>query len=369
MGIEAKLLDLVQEKFGKLSEAEIKLFTAVANGEEADYRSGNKELDDVEKADKWGDGRALKAEKIKWLCTNKSASEFITHSGVVAWGVCVEGELYLQFAEMGFLLAFFECSFDETIYLQYAQIRVLHLGGTHTGRIEADSLDVKGSVFLSNGFKAKSGVRLGSATIGGNLECDNGEFIKPRESIDPDGRALFADGINVKGDVFLRNGFKAEGEVRLPGANIGGTLDCKEGEFINPGGCALFADGINVKSTVLLRGGFKAKGEVRLPSATIGGNLDCSNGPKKETKGGEFINPEGRTLFADGLNVKGSVFLINGFKAEGKICLESAIINNNFVYTGVESPEKAILSLRSAKIGVLWDQKESWPKKGNLYLH
>ena len=31
--------------------------------------------------------------------------------------------------------------------------------------------------------------------------------------------------------------------------------------------------------------------------------------------------------------------------------------------------EEAELDLRSAKIGTLWDEKKSWPKKGNLYLH
>ena len=365
----SELVELAKKRFGELSEAEIKFFMAVEKEEVADYTSSNEEENNPGNADKWGNDRVLHTEKIKWLCTDPEAAKLVTHKGIQIIGARIEGELDLQFAMMNFPLAFFKCVFDETIYLQYAQIRVLHLGGTHTGRIEADNLDVKGSVFLNDGFKAKGGVRLGSATIGGNLECDNSEFIKPSESIDPDGRALFADGINVKGNVFLRNGFKAEGEVRFPGATIGGNLDCIKGEFINPDGDALSADGINVQGAVLLRDSFKAQGAVRLLGATIGGDLDCSRNPKEETKGGEFINPDGRAINADRINVKGSVSLRYGFKAEGKISLENAIINNSFVYTDVESPEKAILSLRSARIGTLWDEERSWPKKGNLYLH
>ena len=365
---KSELVELAKKHFDDLSEAEIKFFTAIEKEEIADYTSSNEEENNPENADQWGNDRVLHAKTIKWLCTDPKAAKLVTYKGIQIKGARIEGELNLQFAVMGFPLVFFECAFDETIYLQYAQIRVLYLGGTHTERIEADSLDVKGSVFLNDGFKAKGGVRLGSATIGGNLECDNGEFIKPSESIDPDGRALFADGIHVKGNVFLRNGFKAKGEVRLPGANIGGNLDCIKGEFINPGKDALSADGINVNGSIILRDDFKAQGAVRLLGATIGGDLDCSANPKKNTKGGEFINPTGRAINADRINVKGSVSLRYGFKAEGKISLENAIIGI-FVYTDVESSEKAILSLRSAKIGVLWDEKKSWPKKGNLYLH
>jgi hypothetical protein len=43
--------------------------------------------------------------------------------------------------------------------------------------------------------------------------------------------AFSADRANVKGDVFLSNGFSAEGTVRLPGARIEGDLDCTRGKF------------------------------------------------------------------------------------------------------------------------------------------
>ncbi len=365
MGTETELLKLAEEKFGKLNEAEVKFFTATAKSEEADYESSNGEENNPENADKWENDRVLHAEKIKWLCTDSEAVKFVTHKGIQIIGARIEGKLNLQFAVMYFPLAFFVCAFEKEINLQYAQIQALHLGGTHTGPIAADGLEVKGFVYLRDGFKAEGEVRLLGATIGGNLECDNSKFINPEE----DRRTLFADGLNVKGSVCLRNGFKAEGEVRLPGANIGENLDCIKGEFINPGKNALFADGINVKGNVILRDDFKAQGAVRLLGATIGGNLDCSRNPSIKTKAGEFINTVGRAINADGINVKRSVFLRNGFKAEGKISLETAVINGSFVYTGVESPEKAILSLRSTKIGVLWDEKKSWPKKGNLNLH
>jgi sRNA-binding regulator protein Hfq len=358
-----ELIDLAGEKFGDLTDAERKMFEAAASGEIADCCGPTKEDNDPANAVNWPKARTIRAKCIEWLCTDSEASSLVTHKGVQVEGARIEGELNLRFAVMNFPLVFLKCAFEKEINLQYAQIQALHLGGTHTGPINADGLEVKSFAYLRNGFKAEGEVRFLNATIGGNLECDNSEFNNPRES------ALLMDSLNVKGSVFLREGFKAKGKVRLLGANIGGNLDCIKGEFVNPSGHALWADGLNVKGSVILRDDFKAKGTVRLTGATIGGNLDCSSDPDKETKGGELINPDGRALSADGLNVKGSVFLRYGFRADGKISLENAIINNMFVYTGVESPEKAVLSLRSAKIGVLWDEKKSWPKKGNLYLH
>src|SRR5215467_8765939 len=40
----------------------------------------------------------------------------------------------------------------------------------------------------------------------------------------PAGIALSSDGLRVDGTMFCRHGFTAQGEVRLPGARIGGRL-------------------------------------------------------------------------------------------------------------------------------------------------
>lgn len=306
MGTESELLELAEVRFGKLTAVDKKLFTAVAKGEYADYQSGNDESDKPENADKWPARRVIKAEQIQWLCTDPKTKKLVTHKGIQIIGARIEGELDLGYVEISFPLFFFKCAFKKTIFLQHAQIRALNLGGTHTGPVKADGLIVKGGVFLRNGFKAEGEVRLTGATIDEDLSCTKGEFINP------DGNALFAERLNVKGSVYLRYEFKAEGAVRLLSTNIDGDLDCEKGEFINP------------------------------------------------TK---------NAFLAERLNVKGGVFLRKGFKAEGLVSLAGARINGHLVWTGVKSPEKAGLDLRSAKIGTLWDERKSWPDEGELYLN
>ena len=176
--------------------------------------------------------------------------------------------------------------------------------------LNADGITTKRVVNLRDGFSAEGEVRLLGANVGGDLSCAGGSFHNPK------GKALIADRVTVKGGVFLSSGFSAEGEVRLPGANVGGGLFCEGGRFHNLEGRALNADGIKTKGGVNLREGFFAEGEVRLPGANVGGNLSC--------KGGRFYNPKGRALIADGVTVKGGVFLSSGLSAEGKVRLFSA---------------------------------------------
>lgn len=196
----------------------------------------------------------------------------------------------------------------------------------------AQSVEIKGNVILSNGFQATSGVSLYGAIIGGTLDCQNGTF-NGREVIElfhidafdsytgvelfyggpchiPSGVALLAQSAEIKGSVFLCNGFQATGRVLLQGAKIGGDLDCGMGKFRNPDGIALIAQSVEIKGNVFLRSEFEAAGRVSLQGATIGGILDCHNGKYTTTT----------------------------------------------------------LDLRFAKIRTLADTKGSWPEKDNLFL-
>jgi len=262
--------------------------------------------------------------------------------------------LDLSFADVSFPLDLSGCAFIGELSLRQSRIKALGLEGSRTQTIAADGMDVKGDVFLSDGFKAEGEVGLLNVTIGGQLDCAEGQFINPN------GDALTADGMDVKGDVVLGDGFKAEGEVRLLDTTIGSQLDCSEGQFINPGRVALDAEGMDVKGSVFLRGGFKAEGEVRLLGATIGGQLDCSEG--------EFINPDGVALNADGMDVKSDVFLCDGFKAEGEVSLVSTVVARDLKVRDVREPEKARFDFTSTTIDTLLDDEASWPAKGNLVL-
>ena len=256
-------------------------------------------------ADAWDDARAIHADRIAWLCTDPIATPRVTHKGIQVRAARIEGELDLQFARIPFPLAFVGCAFTGPIDLQHAEVRSLHLDGLHA-------------------------------------------------------KSICAHGVKVEGGVNLRNGFLADGEVGLIGASIGGNLECDNATFSNSGGYCLNANGAKVRRSVFLREGFSAHGEVCLVRASIGGNLECDRA--------RFNNPDDACLNAEGVKVEGTVFLCDGFEAHGCVSLAVAEVRQYLHWREVKSPNKATLDLRSAKIGALWDDEESWPAQDNLYL-
>jgi hypothetical protein len=154
-----------------------------------------------------------------------------------------------------------------------------------------DRARIEGSVFLNNGFRAKGEVRLLGAQIGGQLGC-NGARIEVAN-----GTALCADGVDVKGDVFLRDGFFAAGQTQMCSALIGGDLECDGGRFEARGGFALVADRTTVGGGVRMCNGFEAVGAVQLNNMRIASDLNCSGG-YFESRGGAMLTA--RQMRVDG---------------------------------------------------------------------
>jgi hypothetical protein len=137
--------------------------------------------------------------------------------------------------------------------------------------------------------------------------------------------------MHVKGGVFLQNDFRAQGQVRLLRAEIGGVLSCICGAFENPKGDALSCDGMRVQGDVFMRNGFQAKGEVRLPGAEIDGQLDCSGGLIT----GDFI----------GQNMQ---------------------VSSSFIWRKLKEKPAGQLNLSGARLSNLVDDEASWPAPGKL---
>ena len=120
--------------------------------------------------------------------------------------------------------------------------------------------------------------------------------------------------------------FTAEGEIRLVGAHIKGTLDCASATLTNPVGSALGADGLTVDQDMFCSEGFSAEGEVRLLRAQIGGSLNFD--------AATLTNPEGPALDADGLTVGHGMVCRDGFTAHGEVSLHRAHIGAQLDFSG-----------------------------------
>ena len=372
-----ELLRAARREFGRLPRAERLVIVAAALGEYADFTDQTPAYEEAwERAvrsehiaanasdqrdrDKFPDlpfcspawkRPEPKAEVnpavIRWLLTDPTALEQVHAFGVRIFAAHVPSLLNLEDAEVERTLGLIHCTLNgvllsgarcRTISLQGSLVRKTEMPGSGPCAVNADRAQIKGGVFLSEGFRAEGEVRLLGARIVGQLACIGGSFINPGK------HALNADGARIEGSVVLSGGFRAEGEVRLLGARIGGQLACAGGSFINPGKHALNADGAQIEGSAFLSGGFRAEGEVRLLGARIGGQLACA--------GGSFINPGKHALNADGAQIEGSAFLSGGFRAEGEVRLLGARIGGDLECTDGSfiNPEEHALNAEGARV-------------------
>jgi hypothetical protein len=356
------LTALANPRFPNLSQAEHRLLRAAPKGEFAvcgPSKNDDDPANDPAKANNkpeaggWGADREIRADLIRWLCTDPEAIKTVDPRGVRVYAAKISGGLDLSYATVPLPLLLCRCNLANSSDFQRVKLPLLDLNGTYARSINMDGANVTGSIFLVR-LKVEGEVRLIGAQIGGNLECDTA-ILKS-----PGGSALSADSADIRGNVFLRAGFSAAGEVDLLGAQIGGDLDCGGGTFENPGGAALKADRANIKGAVFLKYNFSSEGEVRLIGAQIGGNLECDTAILK--------NAGGLALNADSADIKGNVFLRDNFSAEGAVRLNAAHITGTLEIIAWKNAWPAILDLTGAAVGYFLDEKKSWPNKGNLGL-
>lgn len=305
-------------EFRPLNDAEAKILAAVATGNEAIIGETRPEAKDA--------SNKVRAEFLRFLALGGDDSAPVHERGLRVQGVRITGLLDLSRAEIAGSLVLALCQFAETPELLDAQIRgFFSLAGSHVPGMKADRLHCRSSVFLRAGFISKGEIRLLGANIGGDLQCNGGNFANPGK------QALIADGIEVGGTVFMSEGFTAKGAVRLRGATIGGNLECGGGAFENPGRDALTADRMKVGGNVVMCESFTAKGEVRLLGADIGGDLVC--------RGGSFGSGKSPAINCEGMAVSGTFFFDN-----------------------VNIGSGMVVNLTAAHVGRLVDDLASWPQ-------
>ncbi|MEM8698057.1 MAG: hypothetical protein AAGF44_02750, partial [Pseudomonadota bacterium] len=328
-----ELCDLVDP--GKTAARLAELLKAEEEKEEA-LRRSDLVLANTARRPDTGDETAptIRSELIRFLARGGNADHPLDPRGVQVIGARITGELNLEGCELPAPLLLWSCEIEEAVQLRDTSLNTLNLEGSRisgsdtSGSVIADGMTAKGDVFLRNGFEAQGTVLLLGADLGGDLDCDAGRFAA-------EGEALAADGLKTKGGVFLRNGFEAQGTVRLLDADLGGNLDCDAGRFAAEGE-ALVADRLKTKGSVFLSSGFEAQGTVRLLSADLGGNLDCT--------AGRFA-AQGADLGLDNIRVGGGLFL-------RELALRP----------------KGMVKLTAARVGTLVDDVKSWPEPGNLIL-
>jgi hypothetical protein len=195
--------------------------------------------------------------------------------------------------------------------------------------LSMESAAIEGAVWLGSGFEAHGCVWLLGAQIKGSLECGGGRFFNRAE--DANGSALVAENATIGGDVFLRGGFVAEGEVWLAGAQIRGDVDLDTATLRNDGGVALSLVNAEVGGQVTAEGA-KIAGYVNAQGVRIGRNLDLRGSEivaRASPRGDKF----GLAFEATGANIGGAA-LFQGVNIKGEVLLADARIEGYLAFGG-----------------------------------
>ena len=182
---------------------------------------------------------------------------------------------------------------------------------------------------------------LSGARITGALDLQDARLTHPAAV------AFLGNRLTIDDDlVALRAG--VDGEFRLAGSRVGGSVLLAGAELRNEGGYALHASDMSVGARFLARDGFSARGEVRLAGSRVEGDLSLRGAAP-------VSNPGGDALLAYGIETGGSVSLSEGFRAEGAIRLSRSRIGGAIFleHAQLENPAGDAVRCRNAQAQTL----------------
>ncbi|HEV2253195.1 MAG TPA: hypothetical protein VGS06_08380 [Streptosporangiaceae bacterium] len=319
-----------------------------------------------------GRKRIVQAAVLRRCC--HELKDRIDPRGLRLANAVVTGELDLTGLVVPFPLRFDGCEFDAAPVVEGAQLFELSLTGSprlpgllgNGLRVQRD-LDlsrshIAGAYWTSASTSKRAAVWLCEAEIGGRLLCLDTVMDGLGD------RALQADRIRVGGAVRLLGQFHAEGEIRLIGARISGTLDLSGAQIVAPGGPALnLEDAVLEGSMFLIESSAERRPEIRggvaMGSMRIAGRLLIRNAvieppadaPRFSTRGRP--GTVGAAVDASGLSVGGEVILAERCAISGRIDMSISAVSNVSVGGGcvLRAPGRTALDLTNSEIRAdLW---------------
>jgi hypothetical protein len=335
-----------------LSAAEAKVWHSFPRGESVDLSAA-------------GD-RKVRAEVISELLLGAQQAAQGKASALRLTGAHITGSLELPYADVTSMIWLSQCAFDQRVKLEGTTRRVVFDTCQLPG-LTARGVRVDGQLSL-HGSQIEGTVALLGATINGELNLSKSQLLGRN------GAAVSAARLTVSGNL-LATDLKADGRIELSGAQIAGNLDFSKAQVRDPEGRAAAAERIAVGGQLSFSR--RPRGLVMLRGARVDGQVLFD--------GAHLANRGQRVLHASALTVGDSLYLWDGFTADGEIVLRRARINGgvNVVSPGsiimdastitadmfllqVGDPAASSISLRQANVRQVHGDPDHWPSQVSL---
>ncbi|GAA2666098.1 hypothetical protein LV78_001506 [Actinosynnema pretiosum] len=257
----------------------------------------------------------------------------------------VVGLFGLEGARVPHVVDLLDCTFEQPPDLRMARLVGLRMRACKVPGLRARNVRVRSDLVLEAGFTSDGVVDLTDATV-------DGTFRLAGAVLRGGAHALLAARIRVSGSL-MAVALRARGEVRLRGADFGGSVHLGGARLINPGHNALEASGVRVAGSLLCDaegGRFTAEGRVLLDGARVGGNVVFSGARLRAStvERPVLVIPRGTAdeaaaLVADRIRVDGNVELDDGFTSTGTVRLPNAEIGGYLRLSGARIGQKALV--------------------------
>jgi hypothetical protein len=283
--------------------------------------------------------RTIRAEVIAALLLGALPAEPGRTAAVRLKGARIIGTLDLAHGVVTVPVLLQRCQLQEVIDLTGAKARDVDLSGSNLAGLTAPLAEVDGNLDFG-GCECSGAVVLSGAHITGALDLHDARLTRPGAV------AFLGNRLTIDNDLVALRA-SVDGEFRLAGARIGGSVLFAGAALRNEGGYALHGPDMSVGARFLARDGFSAHGEVRLVGLRVEADLNFRNA---------FLsNPGGSALLAYGIQTGGSVALTEGFRSEGAVRLSRSRIGGAIFleHAHLDNPEGDVIRCRNTQAQTL----------------
>jgi len=201
------------EDFLPLLPAEEKLRQCAANGEDCIIDDFSGERPEVAT-----ELNTIRSEFLRYMILGGCSHSLIHARGINLLGAFIKcgKALDLEASDICKDLKLHQCLINGPLNLSGANTKNISLKASKTISLVAERISINGNLNLDKNFTSLESVRLSSASISGNLLCENAELLEANNS-------LIANRAKISGDVDLEN-ILAKGTIALTGTEIGGDF-------------------------------------------------------------------------------------------------------------------------------------------------
>jgi hypothetical protein len=275
------------------NDAEKWAWTKIAEGEIADFNLLYCHRLEPGQPEGWDDPKNIRRLSAKFLrdIARKPFRNSIPDEGILIVGAWFPGGIDLRFANLEGPMLLGWSRVDGDVGLLGASVDQLVMSGSSFKGVNMDGIEVKSDLFMRNGATFDGDVNLGGASVGGQLEMTGSSF-----------KGVNMEKLQVKSDLFMRNGATFDGDVNLDGASVGGQLVMSGSIF--KGDVSMMS--LKVGQYLLLFSD-TFDGDVNLSLASVGGMLGVGGSTFKGVKMGGLQVPH--LAMTDGATFDGDVNL------------------------------------------------------------